>query len=146
MSADAKLNWNEAGLIPAIVQDISTRQVLMLGWMNPEALHLTVTSGYVTFWSRSRQALWRKGETSSHVMLTSALFYDCDGDVLLVQVAPAGPACHTGNTSCFYQPLEFDAVIAAAEATRGLGDAPVFVWPEEAGEGAPVNGEEPQLP
>lgn len=146
MSANVELNWNQNGLIPAVVQDISTRQVLMLGWMNSEALQLTMTSGYVTFWSRSRQALWRKGETSGNVMLTSAVFYDCDGDALLVQAAPVGPACHTRNTSCFHQPLEFGAVVAVAEATRGLADGPVFVWPAEAGEGAPVNGEEPHLP
>ena len=73
MSAPNELNWNDDGLLPAIVQDISTQQVLMLGWMNAEALHLTMTSGYVTFWSRSRQELWRKGETSGNVMLTSAV-------------------------------------------------------------------------
>ena len=136
MSAIEELNWNDEGLIPAIVQDISTRQVLMLGWMNAEALQLTMTSGYVTFWSRSRQELWRKGETSGNVMLTSAVYYDCDGDALLVQAAPNGPACHTGNTSCFYRQLPFDAVVAAAEETRSVGDPPVFVWPLEAAQGA----------
>lgn len=136
MSATEELNWNEEGLIPAIVQDISTQQVLMLGWMNPEALQLTMTSGYVTFWSRSRQELWCKGETSGNVMLTSAIFYDCDSDALLVQAAPNGPACHTGNTTCFYRPLPFDAVVAAAAEQRSVGDPPVFVWPAEAAEGA----------
>lgn len=139
MSATEELNWNDEGLIPAIVQDISTRQVLMLGWMNAEALQLTMTSGYVTFWSRSRQELWRKGETSGNVMLTSAVYYDCDGDALLVQAAPNGPACHTGNTSCFYRQLPFDAVVAAAEETRSVGDPPVFVWPPEAAQGADVD-------
>ena len=139
MSAIEELNWNDEGLIPAIVQDISTRQVLMLGWMNAEALQLTMTSGYVTFWSRSRQELWRKGETSGNVMLTSAVYYDCDGDALLVQAAPNGPACHTGNTSCFYRQLPFDAVVAAAEETRSVGDPPVFVWPPEAAQGADVD-------
>jgi len=138
MSATEELNWNDEGLIPAIVQDISTRQVLMLGWMNAEALQLTMTSGYVTFWSRSRQELWRKGETSGNVMLTSAVYYDCDGDALLVHAAPNGPACHTGNTSCFYRQLPFDAVVAAAEETRSVGDPPVFVWPPEAAQGADV--------
>ncbi len=136
MSVTEELNWNDEGLIPAIVQDISTQQVLMLGWMNPEALQLTMTSGYVTFWSRSRQELWRKGETSGNMMLTSVVFYDCDSDALLVQAAPNGPACHTGNTSCFYRQLSFDAVVAAAEETRSVGDPPVFVWPSEAAQGA----------
>ena len=135
MSAITELSWNEDGLLPAIVQDISTQQVLMLGWMNAEALYLTMSSGYVTFWSRSRQELWRKGETSGNAMLTSAVFYDCDGDALLVQAAPSGPACHTGNVSCFYRELRFDDVLAADAARRGAGE-PVFVWPAEAAEGA----------
>jgi phosphoribosyl-ATP pyrophosphohydrolase/phosphoribosyl-AMP cyclohydrolase len=138
MSATEQLNWNSEGLIPAIVQDISTQQVLMLGWMNAEALQLTMTSGYVTFWSRSRQELWRKGETSGNIMLTSAVYYDCDSDALLVQAAPSGPACHTGNTSCFYRPLEFDVVVEAAEEARGALGAPVFVWPAEAAQGEPA--------
>jgi phosphoribosyl-ATP pyrophosphohydrolase/phosphoribosyl-AMP cyclohydrolase len=141
MSTITELNWNEDGLIPAIVQDVSTQQVLMLGWMNAEALQLTMTSGYVTFWSRSRQELWRKGETSGNLMLTSAVFYDCDGDALLVQAAPDGPACHTGNTTCFYRPLPFDAVVESAEQARSVGEAPVFVWPAEAAQGAPASGE-----
>lgn len=135
MSATDELNWNQAGLLPAIVQDISTQQVLMLGWMNAEALYLTVSSGYVTFWSRSRQELWRKGETSGNAMLASAVFYDCDGDALLVQAAPSGPACHTGNVSCFYRELSFDDVLAA-DAGRRVAGEPVFVWPAEAAEGA----------
>lgn len=138
MSATEQLNWNDEGLIPAIVQDISTQQVLMLGWMNPEALQLTMTSGYVTFWSRSRNELWRKGETSGNVMLTSAVYYDCDSDAVLVLAAPSGPACHTGNTTCFYRPLDFDVVVEAAEEARSVGDAPVFVWPEEAAQGEPA--------
>ena len=146
MSTTEQLNWNDDGLIPAIIQDISTHQVLMLGWMNAEALQLTMTSGYVTFWSRSRQELWRKGETSGNVMLTSAVYYDCDNDALLVQAAPNGPACHTGNTSCFYRLLSFDDVVAAGEAARGAGDEAAFVWPEEAAEGAPAIGGEPGLP
>jgi phosphoribosyl-AMP cyclohydrolase len=137
-----ELNWNEDGLIPAIVQDVSTQQVLMLAWMNAEALQLTMTSGYVTFWSRSRQELWRKGETSGNRMLTSAVSYDCDSDALLVQAAPDGPACHTGNRSCFYRTLEFDAVLEAAQQERAVGEAPVFVWPAEAAEGASPSGED----
>jgi phosphoribosyl-AMP cyclohydrolase / phosphoribosyl-ATP pyrophosphohydrolase len=142
MSATEQLHWNEAGLLPAIVQDVSTQQVLMLGWMNAEALELTMITGYVTFWSRSRQELWRKGETSGNVMLTSSVHYDCDGDALLVRAASHGPACHTGNASCFYRQVEFDDVLAAAEAKRRASDAPVFVWPQEAAEGAPLEREE----
>ncbi|HSN76649.1 MAG TPA: phosphoribosyl-AMP cyclohydrolase [Anaerolineae bacterium] len=136
MSATDQLHWNEDGLIPAIVQDISTQQVLMLGWMNPEALRLTMTSGYVTFWSRSRQELWRKGETSGNVMLTTAVHFDCDGDALLVQAAPNGPACHTGNTSCFYRQLSFDDVLAGNDDFRAASDEPAFTWPAEAAQGA----------
>lgn len=136
MSALTELRWNEGGLIPAIVQDVSTQQVLMLGWMNAEALHLTMTTGYVTFWSRSRQELWRKGETSGNVMMTAAVYYDCDGDVLLVQAAPHGPACHTGNTSCFYRQLSFDNVLADDDPSRRATGEPAFVWPPEAAEGA----------
>lgn len=106
MSGWADLRWNEAGLIPAIVQDEITQQVLMLGWMNVEALRLTLATGQVHFWSRSRQTLWRKGETSGHVLLLSQLHYDCDGDAILVRARPLGPTCHTGHTSCFYRQLE----------------------------------------
>ena len=136
MSALTELGWNDDGLIPAIVQDISTQQVLMLGWMNAEALRLTMTSGYVTFWSRSRQELWRKGESSGNFMLTSAVYYDCDGDALLVQAAPSGPACHTGNTSCFYRQLSFDDVLAGDGDIRSATGEPAFTWPAEAAEGA----------
>jgi phosphoribosyl-ATP pyrophosphohydrolase/phosphoribosyl-AMP cyclohydrolase len=130
------LSWNEDGLIPAIVQDISTQQVLMLGWMNAEALRLTMTSGYVTFWSRSRQELWRKGATSGNFMLTSAVYYDCDGDALLVQAAPSGPACHTGHVSCFYRQLSFDDVLVGDGDIRSATGEPAFSWPAEAAEGA----------
>jgi phosphoribosyl-AMP cyclohydrolase len=102
----AALKWNDAGLIPAIVQDIDTREVLMVAWMNADALRLTVDSGQSTFWSRSRQIIWRKGETSSHTQQVVEIWADCDGDVLLLQVKPAGPACHTGAVSCFFRRLE----------------------------------------
>jgi phosphoribosyl-ATP pyrophosphohydrolase/phosphoribosyl-AMP cyclohydrolase len=136
MSALTELGWNDDGLIPVVVQDISTQQVLMLGWMNAEALRLTMTSGYVTFWSRSRQELWRKGESSGNFMLTSAVYYDCDGDALLVQAAPNGPACHTGNTSCFYRQLSFDDVLAGNGDVRSATGEPAFIWPAEAAQGA----------
>lgn len=102
------IKYNEAGLVPAIVQDYETRQVLMMAWMNEEALKLTIETKKATFYSRSRQALWVKGETSGNTQAVVKINYDCDGDTLLLQVNPAGPACHTGNTSCFYRSLAID--------------------------------------
>jgi phosphoribosyl-AMP cyclohydrolase len=98
-------SYDERGLVPAIVQDASTKEVLMMAWMNAEALALTFQTGQVHFWSRSRQELWHKGATSGNTMQVVEARIDCDQDVLLVLVQPAGPACHTGNTSCFYRPL-----------------------------------------
>lgn len=96
------LKWNEAGLIPAIVQDEATGQVLMMAWMNRESLERTLASGQTWFWSRSRRELWHKGATSGNTQTVTGVFFDCDGDVLLIKVQPAGPACHTGQTSCFF--------------------------------------------
>ncbi|MBO9393117.1 MAG: phosphoribosyl-AMP cyclohydrolase [Caldilinea sp.] len=98
-----EIRYNEAGLIPAIVQDAHTGQVLMMAWMNAESLALTLEIGETVFWSRSRQGLWHKGATSGNVQKVVAIHLDCDGDTLLVQVEPAGPACHTGATSCFFR-------------------------------------------
>jgi phosphoribosyl-ATP pyrophosphohydrolase/phosphoribosyl-AMP cyclohydrolase len=100
------LHWDKDGLIPAVVQDSHTGQVLMVAWMNTEALERTLASGETHFWSRSRHALWHKGATSGNTQRVAAVWADCDGDTLLVQVTPAGPACHTGETSCFYRPFE----------------------------------------
>lgn len=100
------LHWDECGLIPAVVQDDQTGAVLMVAWMNREALRLTLETGQTHFWSRSRQALWHKGATSGHVQYVSGLWADCDGDTVLVRVRPAGPACHTGNISCFYREFQ----------------------------------------
>jgi phosphoribosyl-AMP cyclohydrolase len=97
------LVWDEHGLIPAVIQDARTNQVLMVAWMNREALRLTMMTGETHFWSRSRQQLWHKGETSGHTQLVKTMRADCDGDTLLIQVIPAGPACHTGAVSCFYR-------------------------------------------
>ncbi len=97
------LRWDEQGLIPAIVQDDRTGEVLMVAWMNREALRLTVESGETHFWSRSRHELWHKGATSGNTQRVIGLWADCDGDTLLARVVPAGPACHTGATSCFYR-------------------------------------------
>jgi phosphoribosyl-ATP pyrophosphohydrolase/phosphoribosyl-AMP cyclohydrolase len=97
------LKYNEAGLIPAIIQNYQTRQVLMMAWMNEESLKLSLETKKATFYSRSRQKLWVKGETSGNTQTIVSINYDCDEDTLLVEVIPAGPACHTGNTSCFYR-------------------------------------------
>lgn len=96
------LKWNNDGLIPSIVQDATTNQILMMAWMNREALQRTLESGETWFWSRSRQTLWHKGATSGNTQKIKNLFYDCDADTILVTVIPAGPACHTGETSCFF--------------------------------------------
>jgi phosphoribosyl-AMP cyclohydrolase len=95
--------YDDRGLAPAIIQDADTRQVLMLGWMNAEALNLTRQTGQVHFWSRSRQELWRKGATSGNTLQVAEIRIDCDNDALLVLAYPAGPTCHTGNTSCFFR-------------------------------------------
>jgi phosphoribosyl-ATP pyrophosphohydrolase/phosphoribosyl-AMP cyclohydrolase len=89
------------GLIPAIVQDFTSLQVLMLGYMNEEAYHKTLSEGKVTFYSRSKQRLWTKGEESGHFLLVKEIFPDCDGDTLLIKAEPLGPTCHTGTFSCF---------------------------------------------
>lgn len=100
------LQFDANGLIPVVVQDAQTDQVLMVAWMNAQALELTRQTGEAHFWSRSRQSLWRKGETSGSVMKVREIRVDCDLDTLLLRVDPAGPACHTGEQSCFYRRLE----------------------------------------
>ena len=99
------LSWNNNGLIPAIVQDSQTHEVLMMAWMNAESLQKTQESRETWFWSRSRQELWHKGATSGNLQKVVEIRVDCDADTLLVLVEPAGPACHTGETSCFYRVL-----------------------------------------
>ena len=98
----ATLTFNDAGLIPAIAQDVESREVLMLAWMNAESIARSLASGHVTYWSRSRQAFWAKGETSGNVQELVEMRFDCDRDCLLVLVRQTGPACHTGRRSCFY--------------------------------------------
>jgi phosphoribosyl-ATP pyrophosphohydrolase/phosphoribosyl-AMP cyclohydrolase len=100
------VQFDEKGLVPAIVQHARSGEVLMLGYMNEEALRQTIEQGLVTFWSRSRQALWRKGETSGNLLKLVELRQDCDGDTLLVLAEPAGPTCHTGEPSCFHTALD----------------------------------------
>lgn len=97
-----ELKYDEKGLIPAIVQDANNNNILMLGYMNKESLQKTLDTAKVTFWSRSRNKLWTKGETSGNFLNLKEMYYDCDKDTLLCKAEPKGPTCHTGNTSCFY--------------------------------------------
>lgn len=98
-------HFDERGLLPAIAQDAETGEVLMMAWMDREALRLSQQTGEAWFWSRSRGELWHKGATSGNVLRVSGIYLDCDGDTLLLKVNPAGPACHTGERSCFYRRL-----------------------------------------
>lgn len=102
----AALKFNADGLIPVIAQQFDTREVLMLAWMNRQAIDETLKTGRVCYWSRSRQAYWRKGETSGHVQLLKEMRFDCDGDTLLLLVDQQGPACHTQRRDCFYHRVD----------------------------------------
>ena len=120
------LKWNEQGLVPVIAQDWESGEVLMLAWMNSNALQLTLSEGRAIYWSRSRQALWRKGEESGHIQHLKELRIDCDADTVLMKVEQIGGiACHTGRRSCFYQRIEngawsvTDDVIKAPEDIYG---------------------------
>jgi phosphoribosyl-ATP pyrophosphohydrolase/phosphoribosyl-AMP cyclohydrolase len=128
----SRLDWAKGdGLLPAIVQHASSGEVLMLGYMNAEALAETQRSGHVTFFSRSKQRLWTKGESTGHVLALASIRVDCDGDTLLVRAEPRGPTCHTGSFSCFGEraevrpPLgflaELDALVASRHAGRPAG-------------------------
>ena len=99
------LKFDDRGLIPAVVQDAATGEVLMVAWMNAESLRLTQETGETHFWSRSRQELWHKGGTSGNTQRVREMWVDCDADTLLVKVEPAGPSCHTGHRSCFFRRL-----------------------------------------
>jgi phosphoribosyl-AMP cyclohydrolase len=100
------LKFNEQGLIPTIIQDANSDEILMFAFMNTESLRLTLEKGTVWFWSRSRQELWNKGATSGNYLTVREIQKDCDEDALLIKAAPAGPVCHTGNRSCFYRSLD----------------------------------------
>jgi phosphoribosyl-AMP cyclohydrolase len=113
------LKWDDRGLLTAVVQDAATRDVLMVAWVNAEALRLTHETGEAWFWSRSRQELWHKGATSGNVLRVLEIRADCDSDTLLLLVDAAGPACHTGARSCFFTTLE-------AFSTQSHGDAERF--------------------
>ncbi len=118
-----ELAWNSQGLVPAVAQDWQTGEVLMLAWMNREALELTVREGRAVYWSRSRGRLWRKGESSGHVQLLKELRLDCDGDTVLLRVEQVGGiACHTGRRSCFYRKLEHGGWLVTDEAVRNPDD------------------------
>ncbi len=116
------MQFDAAGLIPVVVQHARSGEVLMLGYMNEEALQQTLVSGMVTFWSRSRQTLWRKGETSGNVLRLIDIRQDCDGDALLVLAEPAGPTCHTGRVSCFHRTLEGDLTEQRVPSSNILTD------------------------
>jgi len=105
LEQDIELEYNEKGLIPAVVQDANTKEVLMVAYMSEVSLERTLEIGETVFYSRSRQELWHKGETSGNTQKVEEIYYDCDEDTLLVLVEPAGPACHTGEQSCFYRKL-----------------------------------------
>jgi phosphoribosyl-AMP cyclohydrolase len=102
------LQFDEKGLIPAVVQDASSGEVLMLAYMNAESLRRTLESGQAWFWSRSRRELWHKGATSGNFLNVKAILKDCDEDALVLKVEPLGPACHTGHRSCFFRTLDED--------------------------------------
>ena len=112
------LAFNESGLIPVITQDAGSKQVLMFAWMNKDAIFQTLSTQRMTYWSRSRQQLWIKGESSGHTQQLIAMSFDCDGDAILCQVKQAGAACHTGRADCFYLQLDMDG-----KTVRIQGDA-----------------------
>lgn len=110
-----QLPWNDQGLLPAVAQQYDSREVLMLAWMNRQALEETLQSGRVCYWSRSRQQLWRKGESSGQVQVLKEMRFDCDGDTLLLMVDQTGPACHTGRRQCFYNLVKGDSLVVDSE-------------------------------
>jgi phosphoribosyl-AMP cyclohydrolase len=115
------LKYDANGLVPAIIQDAETRQVLMVAYMNRESLRRTVETGLCTYWSRSRQQFWVKGETSGHLQHVKRILVDCDADAVLIQIEQVGVACHTGHRSCFYREARGDALVEVE---------PVLVEPE----------------
>jgi len=118
-----KINWSDDGLVQVVTQEAETKEVLMVAWMNREALRLTVETGEAYYWSRSRKKLWHKGEESGHVQKVKEIYLDCDGDVLLLSVEQVGGiACHTGRHNCFFNKFE---------NRQWMIDAPVIKSPEE---------------
>lgn len=129
----ARLKRDPDGLVPAVIQQHDTGEVLMVGWMDDEALHRTLTGGRTTFWSRSRQEYWRKGDTSGHIQRVRDVALDCDGDTVLVRVDQVGPACHTGDRTCFdsglLPVLTGDAAAAASTSAPADPGRPVAADP-----------------
>jgi phosphoribosyl-AMP cyclohydrolase len=111
----ARLRRDPAGLVPAVVQEHGTGEVLMLAWMDDEALHRTLTTGRATYYSRSRGTIWVKGETSGHHQFVRSVALDCDGDTLLVRVEQVGPSCHTGERTCFFTELPVEQISREAQ-------------------------------
>jgi phosphoribosyl-ATP pyrophosphohydrolase/phosphoribosyl-AMP cyclohydrolase len=122
------VNWNESGLAAAVCQDAGTGQVLMLAWVNEESLRLTLEKRTVHFWSRSRQELWHKGETSGNFLRLVSASLDCDGDALLFSVRPDGPVCHTGRMSCFFNELEVSGGAPGGSPPSGSAPAGEFTF------------------
>jgi len=117
------VKWGADGLVPAIAQDAADGRVLMVAWMNPEALRLTAESGHAVYWSRSRGRLWHKGEESGHQQVVKEIRLDCDNDVIVLQVEQKGGiACHTGRRSCFYQRLENDRWVSVDPVLKDPAD------------------------
>ena len=145
MSPTADPFWSElapdaAGLVTAVVQHADTGQVLMVGHMNQDALVATRATGRVTFWSRSRQSLWEKGETSGNTLELTALRVDCDGDAILISARPAGPTCHTGTTSCFFRAVPTDeAAPLSTDAQSVPFQCKIVLSSLETPEGSPRN-------
>ena len=139
-SLEEAIAFDPHGLVPAIARQHDSGEVLMMAWMNRESLAATLASGQVTYWSRSRKALWRKGERSGQVQRLKRLLVDCDGDTLLLEVDQAGVACHTGRRSCFYRALDGEALVEALPVTADParlygGRVPSGKVPSAGGEG-----------
>ena len=121
MTTPADVRFDDDGLVPAVVQDAETGRVLTVAWMNAESLAMTIETGQTWFWSRSRQELWNKGATSGNTQEVAGIATDCDQDAIVVSVIPAGPACHTGEVTCFHEPLQGDV---------GADNAPFAMLPD----------------
>ncbi|MFY9178008.1 MAG: bifunctional phosphoribosyl-AMP cyclohydrolase/phosphoribosyl-ATP diphosphatase HisIE [Caldicoprobacterales bacterium] len=120
MDIDAlDIKYNEDGLVPAIIQDANNGQVLMLAYMNSESLAKTIETGITHFWSRSRQELWQKGQTSGNIQKITDIYFDCDKDAVLIKVKQQGNACHTGNKSCFYRKVQGDRLESSPDSVYG---------------------------
>lgn len=116
------LAFNDDGLVPAIAQQADTGEVLMMAWMNADAVRETLTTGRVCYWSRSRAALWRKGETSGQVQMLKEFRWDCDNDTILLQVDQTGVACHTGRRNCFFNAVRDGEIVEIAEVVTDPGE------------------------